>query len=72
MDVKLKYKKYIGIASWSKDSKIFYGRIIGTRDIISFVANTKPELEKAFQDSIEDYIKFCKETNKIPEVSLLW
>ena len=69
MKHRLKYKNYIGIAEWNDEVKSFHGSVIGMRDGITFVADKKEDLLQALADSVEDYIEFCKETNKIPEES---
>ena len=69
MEIKLKYKNYIGIAKWDDEVKSFHGSVIGMSDGITFVADKKEDLQRALADSVEDYIEFCEETNKIPEES---
>lgn len=67
--MKMKYKNYIAEAEYDQDTKTFEGIVIGIRDIIHFSAKKKEDLEQAFHDSVEDYIEFCRETNKRPEKS---
>jgi len=41
--------------------------VINTRDVITFQGKSVDELEKAFKDSIDDYISWCKDENVSPE-----
>ncbi len=63
----LMYKGYIGHVEFDDEADIFHGEVINTRDVITFQGRTVKELKKAFHDSIEDYLDFCKERNEEPE-----
>jgi predicted HicB family RNase H-like nuclease len=55
----LEYKAYIGIAD--AEDGVFFGRVVGLRDVITFEGTTFAEVEQAFRDSIDDYLAFCAE-----------
>ncbi|SLM32452.1 HicB family protein [Desulfamplus magnetovallimortis] len=61
------YKGYIGEISFDKDSKIFYGHVVNTKDTITFQSENAKELEKEFQVSVDTYLDFCKELGELPE-----
>jgi len=61
------YKGYIGHVEFDDEADIFHGEVINTRDVITFKGRTVAELKKAFHDSINDYLDFCKERNEEPE-----
>lgn len=61
------YKGYIGQVEFDDDADIFHGEVINTRDIITFQGKTVAEIKKAFRDSIDDYLAFCKERNEQPD-----
>jgi len=61
------YKGYIGDVKYDSDAHIFHGEVINTRDVITFQGKSVDELEKAFQDSITDYIEWCTEDGVEPE-----
>lgn len=61
------YKGYIGHVEFDDEADIFHGEVINTRDVITFQGGTVKELKKAFHDSINDYLDFCKERNEEPE-----
>ena len=61
------YKGYIGDVKYDSDAHIFHGDVINTRDVITFQGKSVDELEKAFQDSIDDYLVWCAEDGVEPE-----
>ena len=63
----MEYKGYIGTVEYDAEAKIFHGDIINTRDVITFQGTTVDEIEQAFQNSINDYIAWCKEDGVEPE-----
>jgi len=65
----LTYKGYIGTVHFSSEDDVFYGKIEGIRDLVSFEGQSVDELKKAFQEAVEDYLEFCKQIGKRPEKS---
>ena len=63
----MKYKKYFGHIEYDDKAKIFHGEVIGLKDVITFQGTTVDEIEKAFKDSIDDYLSWCKERGEKPE-----
>jgi predicted HicB family RNase H-like nuclease len=63
----MNYKGYLGTVEYDDQAKIFHGDIINTRDVITFQGTTVKEIERAFRDSIDDYITWCKEDGVEPE-----
>ena len=63
------YKNYAAKVDFDTEAKFFHGEVIGTQDVITFQGKSVSELEKAFKDSIEDYIEFCAKKKKKPEKS---
>lgn len=63
----MKYKGYQGEITYDADAKIFHGEVIGLKDVITFQGASVKELEKAFKDSINDYLEWCKERQEAPE-----
>jgi hypothetical protein len=59
--IKLPYKKYIGNVVYDNNAKIFHGEITILKDVITFQGSIVRELEKAFKDSVNDYLLWCKE-----------
>lgn len=63
----MKYKGYAGIVTYDPAAKIFHGEVLGLKDVITFQGKAVEELEKAFRESIDDYLMWCKERGEKPE-----
>lgn len=63
----MKYKGYHGQVNYDEEAKLFHGEVVGLRDVITFQGTSVDELEKAFKDSIDEYLDFCKELGRSPE-----
>jgi predicted HicB family RNase H-like nuclease len=63
----MQYKGYTGSVEIDDDYKGLRGEVIGTRDVITYEADTVPELVQAFHESVDDYLAFCKERGEAPE-----
>jgi predicted HicB family RNase H-like nuclease len=63
----MEYKGYMGKVEFDAEAEIFHGEIINTRDVITFQGKSVAGLTKAFRDSIDDYLAFCKQRGKDPD-----
>lgn len=63
----MKYKGYEGKVEFDEDAAIFHGEVINTRDVITFQGSSVRELQKAFRDSVDDYLEFCATRGEEPE-----
>ena len=64
----MKYKGYLGeIKQFDDETGIIHGEVIGLKDVITFQGKTVHELKKAFHESINDYLAWCKERDEKPE-----
>jgi len=63
----MKYKGYLGQVEFDDEANIFHGEVIGLKDVITFQGTTAKEIQKAFRDSIDDYLEWCKERGEEPE-----
>jgi predicted HicB family RNase H-like nuclease len=45
----LKYKGYIGSVHYAAEDRVFYGKVEGINDLISFEGSTVDDLEGGFQ-----------------------
>ena len=66
MTDKLIFKDFIGTVHFSTKDSVFYGKIEGINDLVTFEGETVDELKMAFEDSVKDYIELCKEVDKEP------
>lgn len=62
----MEYKGYVGKVEFDDEAGIFHGEVLDTRDVITFQGQTVAELKTAFQESIEDYLAFCKKRGEEP------
>jgi len=62
----MEYKGYIAQVEFDPNAKILNGELIGIRDVVTFQGKSIPEVEKAFRESVDDYLAFCKERGEKP------
>jgi len=60
------YKGFIGSVHFSDEDVVFYGKVQGINDLITFEGQSVKELVKAFHDAVDDYLNLCKEAGKEP------
>ncbi len=63
----MEYKGYVGKVDFDDEAGLFHGEVINTRDVITFQGENVAELKKAFQDSVDDYLAFCRERGEDPD-----
>jgi len=63
----LNYKGYHGKVEFDEEAGIFHGEVLDLRDIITFQGKSVDELNQAFQDSIDDYLEFCRARGEEPD-----
>lgn len=63
----MKYKGYRGEVTYDADAKLLHGQVLGLKDVITFQGTTSKEIEKAFHESVDDYLAWCKERGERPE-----
>lgn len=61
------YKEYVAQVTLEEDSGLLHGRVINTRDVITFEAKDVPSLRKELERSIKDYLDWCRELGRQPE-----
>ncbi len=62
----LTYEGYLGTVLFSAEDEVFYGKVYGINDLITFEGKSVKELKNAFEESIDDYLESCKELGKQP------
>lgn len=60
----LTYKDYIATVHFSQDDDVFFGKIEGIDDLISFEGKTVDELKGTFIEAADEYSDLCKKTGK--------
>lgn len=63
----MKYKGYTGHVEYDDEAKIFHGEVLGIKDVVTFQGTTVDEIERAFRDSVDDYLAFCEERGEEPD-----
>ncbi len=63
----MKYKGYEATVEFDAEDRIFFGRVIGTRDVIAFDGQTVDELEASFRAVVDEYLEDCQRVGKDPD-----
>jgi predicted HicB family RNase H-like nuclease len=65
----IKYKGFIGSVHYASEDRVFYGKVEGIKDLISFEGSTVDELEKGFKYMVDEHIRDCEKNNTPVEKS---
>ena len=65
----LKYKEFIGTVHFSTDDNVFFGKLVGIDDLITFEGNTVEELKSSFEEAVDDYVELCSTNGRSPHKS---
>jgi predicted HicB family RNase H-like nuclease len=60
----MKYKGYAAHIEFDEEDRIFVGHLAGIKDIVGFHGTTVNTLEKAFHESVENYLAISEETGR--------
>ncbi len=63
----MEYKGYIGKVEIDDEAGILHGEVINVRDVITFEGVSVDEIQKAFRESVDDYLDFCAQRGESPE-----
>jgi len=63
----MSYKDYHGSVEYSDEDNVFFGRIIGINDHITFEGDSVTSLRNDFQNAVDEYIELCSQIGKDPE-----
>lgn len=63
----MEYKGYIGKVEMDEEAGVLYGEVINVRDVITFEGESVDEVQKAFRESVDDYLDFCAKRKETPE-----
>ena len=62
----MNYKGYIGTIEYTEEDGVLFGKLAGIRDSVSYHADSIHELKKVFEESVDDYLEFCRADGKEP------
>jgi len=57
------YKGYSGSVHFSDQDNVFFGKVLGINDLITFEGDSVKELKNAFHYVIDEHIKDCENEN---------
>lgn len=63
----LKYKGYSGEVKYDGEAEILHGEVTNVKAVLTFQGRTVKEIKTAFQETIDDYLDWCRERGKEPE-----
>lgn len=60
-------KGYVAGVELDADENCLRGRVLGIRDVVSFSADTVPEMKRRMAEAVDDYLDYCRERGVSPE-----
>ena len=60
----ISYKNFIGTVHYSFEDDVFFGKIEGINDLVTFEGKTVEKLKKSFKEAVKDYIEICTEKGR--------
>lgn len=63
----LHYKGFLGSVNISVEDRVIFGKLLYINDTVTFEADSVSEIQRSFEDAVDDYIMFCEECGKKPE-----
>ncbi|TCV88050.1 type II toxin-antitoxin system HicB family antitoxin [Sulfurirhabdus autotrophica] len=58
----MEYKGYYGVVKYDDEAEIFHGDVLLAKGAVTFQGRSVKEIKQAFQDSVDEYLKFCEES----------
>lgn len=58
INFEMTYKGFRTIIKYSKEDKVYYGKIEDIRDLVNYESENYEGLEKAFHEAVDDYLVF--------------
>jgi predicted HicB family RNase H-like nuclease len=68
MNTTLQHRGYDGSVEYSAEDKLLRGRILGIRDMVSYGGKSVRSIKQNFCEAVDDYLLFCKQEGKEPNV----
>ncbi|MDP3913608.1 MAG: type II toxin-antitoxin system HicB family antitoxin [Bacteroidota bacterium] len=65
----MEYKGFIGTVNYSAEDRVFFGKVEGINDLVTFEGTTVDELESAFNEMVNLHIEDCEREGKPAEKS---
>jgi len=65
----LNYRGFIGSVHFSAEDSVFYGKVEGVTDLVTFEGETVKDLTDAFHYMVDEHVKDCEALDITPERS---
>ena len=63
----MSYRGYFGSVEFSDEDSIFFGRIMGINDRITYDGVDVKSLRHDFENAVDEYLETCSQLGKEPE-----
>ena len=63
----MEHKGFKAKIEYSADDEVFFGRLIGIEDVVTFEGKTVRELKRAMKDAVDFHVEVCEKTGKNPK-----
>ena len=63
----MNYRGYYGSVEFSDEDSVFFGRVLGINDHITYEGNNVETLRNDFQEAVDEYLATCIRLGKEPE-----
>jgi predicted HicB family RNase H-like nuclease len=63
----LRYKGYVAEVQYDPEAEVYFGIVSNIADTVHFEGDTREDAERAFRDSVDDYVDTCGRTGRTPE-----
>lgn len=58
------YKGFQGRYEYQSENDVYYGKIINIDDLVTFEATSVVEIQKTFEESVDEYLKLCNDLGR--------
>ncbi len=62
----IKYNDFVATVHFSTEDEVFFGKILGVDDSVTFEGTSISSLKRSFKEAVEDYLMICQEQGKDP------
>jgi len=63
----MQYKGYSATVVFDDENDLFHGEVLGIRDVVTFQGSSAKDLRRAFKESVDDYLDFCRQRGESPD-----
>lgn len=67
----LHYRGFTGSIEYSEEDHLYYGKVLGIRDLVSYEGTSKSELFLDFRGAVNDYIKLRRKHAPIANTGMV-